>query len=166
MLTTERLLLRELYEGDAAFIVELLNDGAFLRFIGDRGVRNEEHARSYIAKVRAGQEKNGFGMYAVTLRSGGEPLGLCGLVRRETLPHVDVGFAFLPAFRRQGFGREATRAVLLEAEALGLEPLLAICSPENEGSRALLEQLGFVFERMMVMPEQTAETCVYRLSPA
>lgn len=159
MLTTERLLLRDLHPGDAPFIIELLNDAAFLRFIGDRGVRNEAQALEYIAKVRAGQVKNGFGLYAVTLR--GDAIGLCGLVRRETLPHVDVGFAFLSAFRRHGYGREATRAVLEEAKGLGLSPLLAICSPENAGSRALLEQLGFVFERMMVMPDQTAETCVY-----
>lgn len=154
-------MLRPLNAGDAAFIVELLNDAAFLEFIGDRGVRTEADAVEYIARVEQGSMKNGFGLHAVTLRSDGTAVGVCGLVRRETLPHVDVGFAFLPAFRRQGYGRESTVAVLGEAEGLGLSPLLAICSPHNLGSRGLLEQVGFRFERMKVMPGQTKETCVY-----
>lgn len=161
MLTTERLVLRALREGDAAFIVELLNDAAFLEFIGDRGVRTRTDAVGYITRIAEGVAKNGFGMHAVTRRPDGLAVGLCGLVRRDTLPHVDVGFAFLPAFRRLGYGRESTEAVLGEAKSLGISPLLAICSPDNTGSRRLLEQVGFVFERMMVLPGQTEETCVY-----
>ncbi|MDP1823605.1 MAG: GNAT family N-acetyltransferase [Archangium sp.] len=163
MLITHRLQLRDLDDGDAAFVVLLLNDPAFLEFIGDRGVRTEADALGYIARIREGKVANGFGLHAVTLRASGTVVGLCGLVRRETLPHVDVGFAFLPAHRRQGYGREATRAVLEEAAALGITPLLAICSPRNAGSRALLEQVGFRFERMMVLPGQAGETCVYAL---
>lgn len=161
MLITERLKLRELDEGDAAFIFTLLNDAAFLEFIGDRGVRNEAQALGYIQRVREGKLKNGFSLWAVTMLEDGAPAGLCGLVRRDTLPHVDLGFAFLPQFRRQGLGRESTLAVLEEAKSLGVSPLLAICSPHNVGSRALLEQVGFRFERMTVLEGQTAETCVY-----
>lgn len=161
MLTTERLQLRELNEGDAAFIVALLTDPAFLEFIGDRGVRDEVQALGYIARIREGIAKNGYGLYAVTLRAEATAVGLCGLVRRESLPHADVGFAFLPAYRRKGYGREATVAVLGQAAALGIAPLLAICSPHNVGSRGLLEQVGFRFERMMLLPGQTEETCVY-----
>lgn len=51
--------------------------------------------------------------------------------------------------------------MLAEADALGLGTLLAICSPENKASRALLEQVGFVFERLTVLPGQSAQTCVY-----
>jgi RimJ/RimL family protein N-acetyltransferase len=160
-LITQRLELRELDEGDAGFMLALLNDAAFLEFIGDRNVRTLAEAVKYIANIREGNAKNGFGLHAVTLRVDGTPVGVCGLVRRESLPHVDVGFAFLPAFRRQGYGREATLAVLGEAATLGFSPLLAICSPHNLGSRALLEQVGFRFDRMMVMPGQTQETCVY-----
>ena len=158
---TKRLELRALDDGDAGFIVELLNDAAFLEYIGDRKVRTEGDALQYIARIRGDRAKNGFGLCAVTLRADGTRVGLCGLVRRETLPHVDVGFAFLPAYRRHGYGRESTLAVLGEAASLGLSPLLAICSPHNAGSRALLEQVGFRFEKMTVMPGQAAETCMY-----
>lgn len=158
---TERLELRELDDGDAGFIVELLNDPAFLEFIGDRHVRTEADALQYISRIREGRAKNGFGLSAVALRTDGTVVGVCGLVRRETLPHVDVGFAFLPAYRRRGYGRESTLAVLREAESHRLTTLLAICSPNNTGSRALLEEVGFRFERMMTLPGQTQETCVY-----
>ena len=161
VLTTSRLELIDLDDRHGAFIVTLLNDPAFLEFIGDRNVRSEADALEYIARVRQSVVKNGFGLRAVTLRSEGTVIGLCGLVRRDSLPHVDVGFAFLPAFRRHGYGREATVAVLGEAATLGLSPLLAICSPHNVGSRKLLEQVGFRLERMMVMPHATEETCVY-----
>ena len=135
MLLTERLKLRELDEGDAAFIFTLLNDPAFLEFIGDR---NEVQALEYIHRIREGKRKNGFSLWAVTLLKDGTAAGVCGLVRRDSLPHVDIGFAFLPQ--------------------------LAICSPNNVGSRALLEQVGFQFERMTVLQGQTEATCVYQLS--
>ena len=125
-------------------------------------MRDEAQALGYIAGIHRAHQEYGYSLYAVTLRTAErKAIGLCGLVRRESLPHADVGFAFLPTFRRQGYGREATQAVLGEAAGLGLTPLLAICSPNNLGSRALLEQVGFRFERLRVMPGQTAETCVY-----
>lgn len=161
MALTERLELRALAPRDAGSILALLTDPAFLEFIGDRGVRNEAQALEYIQRTEEGVAKNGFGLQAVTLREGGAWLGICGLVRRDSLPHVDVGFAFLPQHRRQGYGREATLSVLAQADALGLSPLLAICAPHNTGSRALLEQVGFRFERMTVLPGQTAQSCVY-----
>ena len=160
-LITPRLELRQLRDEDAGFIVELLNDPAFLEFIGDRGVRTEVQALEYIAGQRASLKKNGFALRAVVLRSTGVVTGLCGLVRRDSLPHADVGFAFLPAYRRQGYGREATVAVLGEAASLGIAPVLAICSPNNAGSRGLLEQVGFRFVKLTVLAGQAVESCLY-----
>lgn len=160
MLTTHRLTLRELDDADADFIVALLNDSAFLEFIGDRGVRTAADARGYIARVRESYATHGFGLYAVCPH-GQPPVGLCGLVRRATLPLPDVGFAFLPAARRLGYGRESVQAVLTQANDLGLHALLAICSPENTGSRRLLERVGFRYEQTVVLPGETRQTCWY-----
>lgn len=162
VLLTARLQLRELDDSDSAFIVELLNDPAFLEHIGDRGVRTIDQARDYIAKLRIARAAHGYALYGVASLQEGTVIGLCGLVRREALPHADLGFAFLPAHRKKGYAREATEAVLREAETLGVKPLLAICSPHNAPSRRLLEQVGFKFERMIVLPQQTAETCLYQ----
>ena len=164
-LETDRLVLRPLTFDDAPFIVELLNDPDWLRFIGDKGVRNLEDARRYIETgPLESYAKNGFGMLVVELRSGRTPVGLCGLVRRDVLPGPDLGYAFLPAFRRNGYAREAVEAVLRFArETAGLDRILAITTPANERSIGVLEHFGFGFERMLRMSE-TDEVRVYARS--
>src|SRR5690349_18580516 len=99
VLETDRLVLRQLSTDDDAFILELLNDPGWLRFIGDRGVRTLEDARRYILSGPVDMyERLGFGLYAVELKAGGSPIGMCGLLKRATLPEVDLGFAFLPRY--------------------------------------------------------------------
>ena len=156
---TERLRLRRFTAEDAPFILELLNDPDFLRNIGDRGVRNDADARRYILDGPvASYERNGFGLYLVELPASGTPIGMCGLVRRDALPGPDIGFAFLPAWRSQGYGLEAARAVLRHAEEdCGLQRLLAIVSPGNTASRRLLERIGFRFEGMTRLAADAAD---------
>jgi len=147
---TERLVLRELTadHADAAFIVELLNDPDWLRYIGDRGVRTPEDALAYLARGPiAMYERHGFGLWLVARRGDGAPLGMAGLIKRDSLPDVDIGFAFLPAYRRAGFAREAAAAVLALAwSRYALRRVVAIVSPDNAPSRRLLERLGMRFE--------------------
>lgn len=143
-LQTARLRLRELVEDDAPFIVALLNDPDFLRFIGDRGVRNVDDAIAYLHQgpIKSYRE-NGYGMYLVERRDDLEPVGISGLVRREGLEGPDLGFAFLPAFRAMGYALEASRAVLdFSMAELSINRVLAIASPGNGPSIALLEKLG------------------------
>lgn len=141
--------MRELQLEDAAFMHELVNEPAWLRFIGDRSVANLEDARAYIQRLRVeSYERYGFGMYVVEIAETSEAIGLCGLVKRESLEDVDIGFAFLAAHRGCGFAFESSEAVLEHAKAdLGLSRLLAIVTPDNAPSISLLEKLGFVFER-------------------
>ena len=155
LIETPRLRLRRLAPGDAPFILELLNDGDFLRYIGDKGVRTEDHARGYILSgPMASYERFGFGLLLVSLASG-EPIGMCGLLKRDTLEDPDLGFAFLPPYRAQGYAHESASAVLAHAPAAwGLSRVLAITSPDNVASIGLLEKLGFVFERMEQINER------------
>lgn len=143
-LQTERLTLRRLTTADAPLILALLNDPDFLRFVGDRGVRTEEGACTYLANgPLASYARHGFGPYAVELKRGRVPIGICGLFKRDHLPDPDLGFAFLPAWRARGFAGEAARAVLADSSArLGLPRVLAIVDPANERSVALLKRLG------------------------
>lgn len=144
ILETARLRLRELADGDAGFLVTLLNDGDFLRHIGDRGVRDARDALKYLAEgPRASYAANGFGLWRVERREDGAVVGMCGLIRREALPHPDLGYAYLPAFRGQGYAVEAGAAVLRHGfEALGLPRILAIVTEANAGSVRVLEKLG------------------------
>lgn len=142
---TGRLVLRELEPGDADFILELLNDPAWIQHIGDRGVRTLADAERYIEDgPRAMYAAHGFGLYLTELKQGGEAIGLCGLLKRDWLEDVDIGFAFLPAYRGKGYAAEAARAVLQFAEeTLKLRRVVAITSLGNESSVRLLERLGF-----------------------
>lgn len=144
VLHTERLTLRYLTLDDAPFMLELVNDPDFLRHIGDRGVRTLEEARRYLSDGPiASYEQHGFGLFMTQLRDDATQIGTCGLLKRSALADVDVGFAFLPAFRGRGYATEAAAAVLAWGkEKKGLQRIIAIVSPENVGSARVLEKIG------------------------
>ena len=160
ILETERLRLRHLTpDTDAEFILELLNDPSFIRFIGDKGVRDLDAARRYIVDgpVKS-YDANGFGLYLAELKTNETPIGICGLVKRDTLPNADIGFAFLPAYWNQGYAFESAAAVMDHArERLKLGRILAITSPDNEASGKLLDKIGLRFERMIRLSEDAPE---------
>jgi RimJ/RimL family protein N-acetyltransferase len=157
VIETERLVLRRLTVSDAPFMLSLLNQPSFIRNIGDRGARTVEQAEAYIRNGPvASYALHGFGLYLVVVRDGGEAVGICGLVKREGLEDVDLGFAFLPSHWKKGYALESARAVMrYAAGVVGLKRLVAITSPANEPSIRVLEKLGFAFERM-VRPESGA----------
>jgi [ribosomal protein S5]-alanine N-acetyltransferase len=153
---TPRLLLSELTGDDAGFIVELLNSPGFLAHIGDRGVRSEDDARRYIADgPAASYAAHGFGLWKVSLKSDGTPVGMSGLIRREELPFPDLGYAFLPAHEGQGYASEAGRAALdFGFGTKGLARILAIVRPGNHASMRVLEKLGMSERGVVQMDHQ------------
>jgi RimJ/RimL family protein N-acetyltransferase len=163
LLETQRLTLREFSTDDAGFILRLLNEPTFLRFIGDKRVRTLEDARQYI---RSGPiesyARNGFGLYLVQLKTTHISLGMCGLLKRESLTDVDIGFAFLPEFWNQGFAFEAAKAVMLYArDVLKLPRIVAITNKDNDASGKLLEKLGMRFDRMINLTGDESEIKLY-----
>lgn len=163
VVASPRLRLREVDDGDAAFIVELLNTPGFLRYIGDRGVRDHAGALRYIAEgPRASYARHGFGLYLVELRATATPIGLCGLLRRETLDAPDIGFAFLPAYEGGGYAHEAAAAVLQYGrDTLGLHRVVAIVQTGNARSIRLLERLGLRYEGPVELPGHGGEGALY-----
>jgi len=159
ILETERLHLRQLSSEDAEFILELLNEPSFMRNIGDRGVRTIEGANSYILNGPiASYAKNGFGLYLVKLKETAESIGMCGLIKRDTLEDVDIGYAYLPRFWSKGYAVEAAQAVKEYAKSvIGLHRMVAIVDPENAGSIRVLEKIGLQFERMVRLSEDDIE---------
>ncbi len=159
VIESARLDMRELGPHDAKFILELLNEAGFLRFIGDKGVRTLADAREYIEKgPMESYRRFGFGLYLTCLREGGAPIGICGLVKRATLADVDVGFAFLARHWSKGYAAESAAAVLAHGRgALGLGRIVAITAPDNHGSIAVLEKIGLCFERRIRLAEDGAE---------
>lgn len=163
MTETERLRLRWFNAGDSAFILQLLNEPSWIQFIGDKGIKTPEDALRYLENGPIAMYKRmGFGLYAVESKALGELIGMCGLIKRETLEDVDLGFAFLPAFWRNGYAFEAASAVMSYGRStLGLERIVAILSQENHRSSRLLEKLGFHLEGNFRFPPTGEDLHLY-----
>ena len=160
---TARLTLRPFTLNDAAFIVLLLNDPGWLRFIGDRKVRTTDDACEYLRNgAIAHAAKHGFALGAVQRSSDGALMGMCGLIRREGLDDVDLGYAFLPAFRGQGYASEAAAAWLARGfERFGLARIVAITSVDNAPSGKVLESIGMRFEQRIRVAGHEEDSNLY-----
>lgn len=144
ILSTTRLAIRQFELTDAEFVLRLLNEESFLRFIGDKRVRTVKEARDYLSNGPiASYHSDGFGLFHVAEISSGQSIGICGLLQREGQEYPDIGFAFLPEYCAQGFAFESAQAVLdYGSTVLGIETIVAFVSPENHRSIHVLERLG------------------------
>ncbi|MET0323330.1 MAG: GNAT family N-acetyltransferase [Duganella sp.] len=163
VLETPRLRLRTIAPDDALFYYELVNDPTWLAHIGDKGIRTVEQARTAIIDGPvAMQSRHGHSLYVMERREDGRALGLCGLIRRDILPDVDIGYAIRPDYFGQGYTFEAAQAVLaLARDTLGIERVLAITAPGNTASIGLLHKLGLRFEEMKLLPPDNRPTNIY-----
>ena len=163
MLDTERLTLRPFTLDDAPFILELLNDPDWIRFIGDRKIRTLDDARNYLQNVPIQMmARNGHGLMMVSEKSSGKSIGMCGLIKREGLDDVDIGYALLPAYRGQGYAREAAQATLNHGRSvLGIKRIVAITLPANTASSKLLEAIGMRFDSLIQLPKNPESLALY-----
>ncbi len=163
MITTERLLLRQIDNADAPFILTLLNTPGWLQYIGDRHVKSLEAAGQYITNgPQKSYGEHGFGLLLVLEQELGLPVGMCGLLKRDSLSFPDLGFAFLPEYTGKGYAREAAAAVLKYAdEILLLNTIAAITVPYNEASIRLLGKLDFVFKERTRSENGTEELLLF-----
>lgn len=162
---TERLVLRRVTLGDAGLMLAIWNDPAFVRFVGDRGIRTVAEAQ---AALKDGAfklyEDYGYGPYVMSLKKGDSQIGICGLFRRENLDDPDIGFAVLPDFCGTGYAGEAAEAVVTHArDDLGIKCLTAIVSPENSASIGLIKKIGLTFDRGITMPGDDEEISLYSM---
>jgi RimJ/RimL family protein N-acetyltransferase len=165
VLETERLSLQKFTLADAPFILELLNEPSFIQNIGDRGVQTVSDAERYLETgPLSSYARNGFGLYRVALKGSGESIGMCGLIRREALEDVDLGYAFLPRFWGQGYAVEAALACKEYAgDPLGLKRLVAIVDPANRGSIRVLKKVGMQFEKMIRLSANDVELQLFSI---
>ncbi len=159
VLKTARLTLRRLELADAEFILTLLNQPSFVRYIGDKGVSDMACARAYLENgPLASYQRHGFGLYMASLTDGNAPVGICGLVKRETLADVDVGFALLAQYESRGYATEAADAVLHYAwRECRLRRVVAVAAPDNRASIAVIEKIGMRYEGMVRFDEDGTE---------
>ena len=162
-LETERLHLRRLTTDDAALLIDVFTDPAFMRFVGDRNIRTVDQAKAFLEKGPFDSyRKYGFGHFVVTRKLDGARIGICGFVKRDALDDVDIGFSLLPPYRAQGYAFEAASAVMAYGwETLGFQRIVAIASPHNDASIRLLGRLGLTFERMVKLSEGGESLSLY-----
>jgi [ribosomal protein S5]-alanine N-acetyltransferase len=163
IIETERLILRKFTVDDAPFMLKLLNTPSWLRFIGDRNVHSLEEAEQFLLNgYMKSYETHGFGFYVVMEKATKKPIGMCGLVKRDSLEDVDIGFAFMPDFMGKGYGFEAASATLKYAKnVLKLQKVIAIVDPENMVSIALIKKIGMTFEKMVQLSHNDIELMLF-----
>ena len=164
ILETERLSLREFNTTDATFIIQLLNSKGWLKFIGDRHIKTLEQAENYLTNgPMKSYSVNGFGLSMVELKNTHTPIGMCGLIKRDNLPDIDIGFAFLEEFMGNGYAFEIAQATINFAkENLHKETILAITIPTNVRSINLLKKIGMKFEKNFSFEGSTEELMLFR----
>jgi len=160
---TPRLRLRHFTVDDAPFILRLLNEPSFIENIADRGVRTLDAARDYLlgGPIKS-YERNGFGLNCVELKEGRVPIGMCGLIKRDTLEHPDLGYAFLPEHCSKGYALEAAAEMMVKAEGVfDMKRVVAITSVGNDRSIRLLERLDFRYERLITLGDDPEEVKLF-----
>jgi RimJ/RimL family protein N-acetyltransferase len=161
---TQRLIVRQFTLLDAPFIIELLNSPNWIKFLGNRNIKTAEDARVYLSQGPiASYDINGFGLWLVALKDTGTPIGMSGLIRRDGLSNVDVGFALLPAYTGQGYAYEATKAVMdYGYNTLQLPHIVAVARHDNDQSITLLEKLGLKFHDTIYLPGIVHELSLFK----
>lgn len=163
---THRLILKTFTIDDAPFILELMNTPDWIKFIGDRNVRTVEQAATYLKNNQLkAYESQDYGYYKVMLKSeDSKPIGSFGLLKRDTLEHVDIGFSLLPEYQGQGYGYEGTSALIdLARYRFNISTVCAITLPENQASIKLLEKLGLSFQKRVQPFENDGELLLFAI---
>lgn len=163
---TDRLIIRWLTENDAPFICELFNTELFLKFVGDKNIRSVEDAKHYLINGPINMyQRLGIGLYMVELKANTLPIGICGLIKRDSLDDIDLGYGFLPKYFGFGYAYEASKAVVKYAKTEHkLKRLVAITSPNNTASIKLLNKLGFLFEKNLPTTKNSLITSLYEIN--
>jgi RimJ/RimL family protein N-acetyltransferase len=163
ILETDRLLLRQLTLNDAPFIIDLVNSPGWLANIGDRHIQTEEQARAYLQQgPLASYKSNGFGLYLIELKNDRGPIGMCGILKRDSLDYPDIGFALMPAFTGKGYAAEIAMATMAFAKnALKLPVVAAIVLPANKASIKLLGKLGMTYRKTVMSPDTNEELMLF-----
>jgi RimJ/RimL family protein N-acetyltransferase len=163
ILETERLVLREFTLDDTSFIIELLNSPGWIKYIGDRNIKTKENALAYLQNgpLKSYQD-NGFGLSMVEIKDDRTAIGMCGIIKRDTLNNPDIGFAFLPAYNGRGYALEMASATLdFAKKTLGMPVISAITLPGNANSIRLLEKLGFRYSQQVIFPGSDEPLLLY-----
>jgi len=161
---TDRLLLSKITIDDAPFILELVNTPDWIKYIGDRNIKTVEQAETHIKNNQLKcYETHGFGYYKLQVKAENlKTIGTSGLLRRDNLEHVDIGFSFIPDYHGKGYGFEAASEIMkLAKDKFNIKTLCAITLPINQPSINLLEKLGLSYQKTVKPFEDDEELLLF-----
>ena len=163
ILETRRLILRQFTLADAPFLLQLMNEPGFIQYVADRGLRTTADAAAFLSnKILPSYERFGFGFYRVEVKDSGAPIGMCGLIKRDMLDEVDIGFATLECYSGRGYTFEASSAVFEYGRSvLGLPAIVGLTAPDNKASQHLLQKLGLRFRESIDLPGYGRESFLF-----
>lgn len=166
IIDTKRLYLRELTLGDSEFVYKLVNTPKWIKFIGDRKINSIKDSEKYLTKgPLKSYTQNGFGMWLIVLKHSLIPIGICGILKREFINDLDIGFAMLPKYENNGYGYEAANATLTFAKhKLKISRIVGFTLDYNNHSINLLNKLGFKFEKMIRLPNNDENMALFAKS--
>lgn len=145
VLSTARLVLREMTVDDLDDMAALLGDPAVMRYYP--APKSREQARAWIDWNLSSYAVHGFGLWIVHTYTG-DFVGDCGLTVQqvEGRQEVEVGYHVRADLQGRGLATEAASACRDHAARLGVERLIAIIDPSNLPSQRVAEKIGLELE--------------------
>ncbi|HXN85487.1 MAG TPA: GNAT family N-acetyltransferase [Candidatus Binataceae bacterium] len=144
---TPRMDANRITEDDFADLLRMNQNATVMATLG--GIKTEAQTREFLRSGIEHWERHGYGIWIFRTRDQGRFVGRAGLrnVTIENSAEVELLYALMPEFWRQGFATEMSRAILETAAALGIADIVAFTMPTNVGSRGVMEKVGFTYER-------------------
>lgn len=143
ILETERLRLREMTQDDFTDLCKMLKDGEVMRAY--EHAFSDIEAQEWLDKQLMRYKTDGFGLWAVLLKSSGELIGQCGLSWQDCdgKQVVEIGYLFQRAFWHKGYATEAAKACKEYAfDKLEISEVYSIIRDTNTASIAVAERNG------------------------
>ena len=147
VLTTERLVLREMTGADLDHIAALFGDEEVMRYYPKPMTRDE--ARSWVEWNQRLYRSQGFGLWAMVLRDTGEFAGDCGLTPQyvDGIKEIEVGYHVRTSLQGNGYATEAAAAVIAFGfDEMQLARIVATTTRDNHASMAVMRRLGMRVE--------------------
>ena len=144
----------------------MMNSPKFIKYVGNRNIGSVEEARKYILDKMIPQLKNyGYSNYTITRKSDNVKVGICGLYDRDGVKGIDIGFGLLPKYEGKGYAFESANRLKEAAfNEFDITIINAITSKQNIASQKLLEKLGLACVGTTMLPHESEELLLYKIT--
>ncbi|MDE6561312.1 MAG: GNAT family N-acetyltransferase [Muribaculaceae bacterium] len=141
---TDRLILRSWKPEDLPLFAEMNKDARVMRYFP--ATLTYEQTESFYNRIQSEFKRNGWGLYAVELKSAGTFIGYVGLHEigfdADFTPGIEIGWRLAADYHNQGLATEAAKEVLKLAKQKGLLRLYSFTAKQNIPSERVMQKIG------------------------